>query len=78
MDAAGLLLNERVELYNVETGIGFATYPSRRPRDLAMYAARKIEKAQVTELFERPLHCTRADSLPGCPGGRRTSRERAS
>ncbi|WP_027515836.1 aspartate 1-decarboxylase [Bradyrhizobium sp. WSM1417] len=32
MDAAGLLFNERVEIYNIETGARFATYVIDAPR----------------------------------------------
>ncbi|UPK34583.1 aspartate 1-decarboxylase [Bradyrhizobium sp. 186] len=32
LDAAGFLINERVEIYNVETGARFATYVIEAPR----------------------------------------------
>jgi aspartate 1-decarboxylase len=33
MDAAGFLVNERVEIYNIETGARFATYVIEAPRE---------------------------------------------
>lgn len=35
MDAAGFLVNERVEIYNIETGARFATYVIEAPRGSA-------------------------------------------
>ncbi len=32
LDAAGFLINERVEIYNIETGARFATYVTEAPR----------------------------------------------
>ena len=32
LDAAGFLINERVEIYNIETGARFATYVIEAPR----------------------------------------------
>lgn len=32
LDAAGLLINERVEIYNIDTGARFATYVIEAPR----------------------------------------------
>jgi aspartate 1-decarboxylase len=36
LDAAGLLLNERVEIYNIDTGARFATYVIEAPRGSGM------------------------------------------
>lgn len=36
MDAAGFVINERVEIYNIETGARFATYVIEAPRDSAI------------------------------------------
>ncbi|UPJ47916.1 aspartate 1-decarboxylase [Bradyrhizobium sp. 200] len=32
LDAAGFLINERVEIHNIETGVRFATYVTAAPR----------------------------------------------
>lgn len=36
LDAAGLLINERVEIYNIDTGAGFATYVIEAPKGSGM------------------------------------------
>lgn len=36
LDAAGLLINERVEIFNVDTGARFATYVIEAPRGSGM------------------------------------------
>lgn len=36
LDAAGLLINERVEIYNVDTGARFATYVIEAPKGSGM------------------------------------------
>lgn len=36
IDAAGFVINERVEIYNIETGARFATYVIEAPRDSAI------------------------------------------
>lgn len=35
LDAAGLLINERVEIYNIDTGARFATYAIETPQGWA-------------------------------------------
>ncbi|MET4359088.1 aspartate 1-decarboxylase [Bradyrhizobium sp. RT9b] len=36
LEAAGFVINERVEIYNIETGARFATYVIEAPRDSAI------------------------------------------
>lgn len=36
LDAAGLLINERVEIFNIDTGARFATYALEAPRGSGM------------------------------------------